>query len=195
MLESKKMQHQSDSELINSFLKGNRQAFGELVARYQDYVYNLALRLVGNTADAEDLVQEIFIQVMRKVGGWRGEAKFGTWLYRVAANQCYDWLRKRHSEIVSFEDNDLSGGEDPVARVEQLDFKERVLRELVRLPLDFRLVVVLRDIQGLSYEEIAESLEISLGTVKSRLSRGRALLAAQLRPVWEQNELELHQKG
>ena len=184
----------SDAELITRYLNGDKQAFGELVGRYQDFVYNLSLRLVGNTADAEDLTQEIFIQLLRKVGSWRRDAKFSTWLYRLAANQCRDRLRRRRPDTVSLEDNDPPGGDDPLAEVEARELKDQLAEALSRLSVGYRLVVVLRDVQGLSYEEIAESLDISLGTVKSRLSRGRALMARGLRPILEQNDPELHQR-
>lgn len=188
------MRHLSDAQLITRYLNGDKQAFGELVGRYQDFVYNLALRLVGSPSDAEDLVQEIFIHLMRKVGSFRGEAKFSTWLYRLAANQCRDWLRRRRPDAVSLEDNDPPGAEHPFAEVEALELKDQLARALSLLSIDYRLVVILRDVQGLSYEEVAESLDISLGTVKSRLSRGRALLARRLRPALEQNGPELHQR-
>jgi RNA polymerase sigma-70 factor (ECF subfamily) len=189
------MQRPTDSQLIARYLKGDPHAFGELVNRYQNLVYNLTLRLTGNKAEAEDLSQEVFIRLMNKIGSFRGEAKFSTWLYRLTANYCRDWLRRRRFNSLPLEEGKLPVDSDPIEQAETLDLGNHIVKALSQLPIDYRLVVVLRDIQGLSYQEIAASLKISLGTVKSRLSRGRSLLAKMLQPVWEQNKQIIHQKN
>lgn len=178
------MSELTDAQLIDRYLDGDKRAFGELVRRYQNYVYNLAFRLSGNAADAEDLTQEVFLMLMRKVSQWRREAKFSTWLYRVTANLCLDRLRGVR-ESVSLDDYDPPASDDPAAEVEAADFYDQVQRALLEIPLDFSAAVVLRDIKDLSYDEVAAVLELAPGTVRSRISRGRALLAEKLRPALE----------
>ena len=174
----------TDSQLITRYLDGDKQAFGELVERYQNYVYNLAFRFSGNIADAEDLTQEVFLLLMRKVGQWRREAKFSTWLYRVTANLCLERLRGVR-ETVPLEDYEPPASDNPVQEAEVADFHVQIQRVLLEIPPDYRAAVVLRDINGLSYDEVAAVLELAPGTVRSRISRGRALLAEKLRPALE----------
>ena len=166
-----------DEDLVRRFLAGDRAAFSTLVERHERRVYNVAYRVLGRPEDAADATQEVFLTCLRKLRGFRGTSAFTTWLHRVTVNTCYDALRKR-------------GREDPVeevpARVAGADVAERAVaaadghRGLARVPAEFRVVLVLHDIQGLPYEEIAEALGAPLGTVKSRLHRGRVALARAL---------------
>lgn len=172
----------SDKKLIKRYLGGDKDAFGELVKRHKDYVYNLAYRLTNNPSDAEDLSQEIFIRLMDKIESFKGDAKFSTWLYRLATNQCLDWLRRRKPQEKSIDDVELKSDEDIPALIETKEQLDDIKEALAILPNDFRIVVVLRDVEGLSYDEISEHLNISIGTVKSRISRGRSQLIKILDP-------------
>ena len=184
-----------DRELIDRYLRGDGRAFSELVARHRDLIYNLCRRTVGVAEEAEDLTQEIFIRLLDKVGLWRGEAKFTTWLYRLALNHCRDHLRRRRPETVVADDALADFMPGPESRAETGDLRERVQQALMSLPVDWRAVVFLRDIEGLSYSEIAAILEIELGTVKSRLARARLALARILAPLREQTGPPTHQRG
>lgn len=170
----------SDNRLVKRFLKGDKEAFGELVRRYQNYVYNLAYRFTSNRADAEELTQEIFIQVMTKLDRFKGDSKFSTWLYRLAANKSVDWLRRKQPDYDPISETDPI---DPVtveSLVEAGETRREIESALESLSFEFRAAVLLRDVYGMTYEEIAEDLGITLGTVKSRISRGRAALASAL---------------
>ncbi len=171
----------SDKKLIDNYLSGDRDAFGEIVKRHKDYVYNLAYRLTNNPSDAEDLTQEIFIRLMDKLESFRGDAKFSTWLYRLATNQCLDWLRRSRPESSSIDLLELKSDDNVQAKVESKEQIDDIEKALTKLPADFRLAVTLRDIEGYSYSEIAEYLDVSIGTVKSRISRGRSLLIKTLK--------------
>lgn len=194
-----------EGELVRRAATGDRLAFEALVARYEVQVYNVALRMMGNHADASDMAQEAIIQAFRKIGTFRGESGFGTWLYRIVTNRCLDELRRRRRRgeqlvpVGSWEPSGEGGdrrpgidewgasqGRDdglqdghaagPEEAYERLEMQEVIRRALERLSEDHRTVIVLREIQGLSYEEIAEAMECSIGTVKSRLSRAREAL-------------------
>lgn len=182
-----------DRELISRYLSGNSAAFSDLVGRHQDFVYNLCRRIVGSAEEAEDLTQEIFIRLLDKVQLWRGDAKFTTWLYRLALNHCRDYLRRKRPHTIEPPDSlaDLTPG--PELEAEAHEIRERVQAALMNLPLDWRSVVFLRDIEGLSYSEISGILEIEMGTVKSRLARARSALAKALGT--EQIGSKEHQRG
>lgn len=183
-----------DRELIDKYLGGDGNAFGELVGRYQHLVYNLCFRVVGDD-EAPDLTQEIFIRLLDKVSLWRGEAKFSTWLYRLAINHCRDHLRRHRPDPVEMDHKLADPAPGPEQRLEARDLQERLMRALMRLPVDSRAVVFLRDVEGFSYLQIAEILELELGTVKSRLARARLALAQTLAPAREQIGPVNHQRG
>jgi RNA polymerase sigma-70 factor (ECF subfamily) len=168
----------SDEELIGRFLRGDSPAFTMLVERHQQRVYNLALRMLGRAEDAADATQEVFLTCYLKLAGFRGGAAFTTWLHRVAVNACYDALRKRSRERPAGDEVEPPPAPDLAeASVTGLD----VQRALLTVPEEFRAVLILHDVQGVPYEEIAEALGAPLGTVKSRLHRGRVALARALR--------------
>lgn len=183
---------QSEETLINSCRTGNPQAFEALVARHEKTAFNLALRMTGSMEDAQDITQEAFIKVYTGLRQFRGDAAFSTWLFRIVSNMCLDELRKRRRRIALSIDEPIQqpDGEigrqlpdllaDPQDAVEGNDLKRLVQQAILRLSADHRLIVVLRDLQGFSYEEIAGMLECSLGTVKSRLSRARTALRRTL---------------
>lgn len=163
---------------MRRFLAGDRAAFSALVERHERRVYNIAYRMLGRSEDAADATQDVFLTCLRKLRGFRGTSAFTTWLHRVTVNVCYDALRKRGREEPVEEIPERAGASDVAERaVSAID----VQRALSTLPAEFRIVVVLHDIRGVPYEEIAESLGAPLGTVKSRLHRGRVALARALR--------------
>ncbi len=170
-----------DRDLVTRYLDGDKSAFSELVKRHKNLIYNLAFRLVGIAEEAEDLTQEIFIRLLDKVSMWRGEAKFSTWLYRLAMNHCRDHLRRRHLETSDMNETLSDPHPGPAQETETREVRRHIENALMKLTIDFRAVVYLRDVRGFSYSEIASILEIELGTVKSRLARGRLSLARALK--------------
>lgn len=180
-----------DEELVRAFLEGDREAFEELVRRYHPVVLNMASRLLGNRNDAADVCQEVFILLLRKLGSFRGEAKFSTWLYRVSLNACHDHARRarRHVSLSESPGEDMpemeqllpdEGLEGPEESMEREEVRRKVQEAIRRLPPKFKEVIYLHDISGCNYKEVAEILDINLGTVKSRLNRARARLAGEL---------------
>ena len=167
---------------------GDLDAFNRLVLAHQDIAYSVAYRLIGEADAAADVVQDAFVSAWQHLGSFRG-ASLRPWLLRIVTNGCYDQIRYRQRRPASSLD-DLLGGDtgfdapDPGDAPERLVLRREsiatIQRALVELPLDQRTAVVLYDVQGLSYEEIAEVAGVSLGTVKSRISRGRAKLRALL---------------
>ena len=185
------MTREQELAVIRRVQRGDVNAFEELVAAYEKNVYNLALRMTGSPEDAEDMAQESFIKAYNSLPSFRGDSKFSVWLYRIVSNVCLDFLRKksrRGTVSLSVEDDD---GEDvqldlpdtsqsPEALLEKKLTRESVQRGLASLPPDARQILLLREIQGLSYEEIGETLGLEPGTVKSRIFRARKKLCAYL---------------
>jgi RNA polymerase sigma-70 factor (ECF subfamily) len=173
-----------DQALIDRYLAGDADAFAVLVRRYEGRVYGLCLRVLGDADDAADAAQDALITVARKLGSFRGEARFSTWLHRVTMNVCYDHLRdaKRRPVVRRLLDDgpntDLG---DPVAdHADEVAGTRDVAAALAKVPEDFRVALVLADVQDLAYEEIARILDVPVGTVKSRVHRGRLALARAL---------------
>ena len=174
------MSDDADAELIRRHLGGDRAAFGVLVERHQRRVYNLTFRMLGRPEDAADATQDAFITAMRKLEGFRGTSAFTTWLHRVAVNICYDALRKRVREIpVEEHAEEPAAGSPDMADTSATAID--VQRALLTVPEEFRAVLILHDVQGVPYEAIAEAIGAPLGTVKSRLHRGRVALARAMR--------------
>jgi RNA polymerase sigma factor (sigma-70 family) len=172
-----------EDELIQRAKGGDLDCFNQLVERYQREVYNLSLRMLSNASAAEDATQDAFLSAFRGIGKFRGGI-FRAWLFRIAANACRDQLRSlRRRPTTSLDDvpfeleSDQPSPEDFAMRQE---LGEEIKRALAALPPDQRLAVILRDIEGLDYEEIAQVTGSSLGTVKSRINRGRARLRHHL---------------
>lgn len=168
-----------ESECITRAQRGDVAAFSELVRRHQDRIYRFLVRLTRSLDDARDLTQETFLRAFQHLKGWRPEARFSTWLFRIARNQAFDLLRRHQTvEFVMLEEDatvlDPAPGPDDVLntvqRLRQLD------AALLRLPVEHREIVLLREIEGLSYEELAEVLGLNIGTVKSRIARARSAL-------------------
>jgi RNA polymerase sigma-70 factor (ECF subfamily) len=172
----------SDLELIRAFRAGSESAFDRLFLRHQEYVYNVCLGILGNADDARDCTQETFLRVYGKVGEFRAEAAFSTWLYRVAVNTCVATLRRRpRRPAASLEDETVREipDERPEAWTELVrEVDQRQVRAVVaQLPEDYRVVLVLRYFQGLSYEQMMAVLGYSLTQVKVKLHRARRAFA------------------
>ena len=185
------MTREQEGKIIARVLGGDTDAFEALVTEYEKNVYNLALKMTGNTEDAADLSQETFIKAFHSLGCFRGVSKFSVWLYRIVSNVCLDFLRRRsRRQTVSLSMEDEDGEETqldipderqtPELLLEKRMTREAVRRGLAQLPPEPRQILLLREIQGLSYEEIASVLGIESGTVKSRIFRARKKLCAFL---------------
>lgn len=174
-----------DREWIARSRAGDVGAFNRLVEIYQDRVYNLCLRMIGSPEGAEDAAQETFFAAFRKIGTLRGE-NFRAWLYRIASNTCLDELRRRRrkpQEPLSGGSSEDYGPREPVdpaslpeSQIVQQELVEDIQRALRAIPADQRLAIILCDLEEMDYEQIARSMGSSIGTVKSRISRGRAKL-------------------
>ena len=171
-----------DRRLIADCLAGKRDAFGELVTRYQTRLFNAAVRLVDSPEDAADVVQEAFLNAYQALHSFKGDAEFFTWLYRIAFNTAISQKRKRRSAISldavgssehSLEPDDPSEYVRPGAALERSEEESRLQEALNRLSHEHRDVLVLKDLEGLKYEEIAEILGVPIGTIRSRLHRAR----------------------
>lgn len=166
--------------LIDRSRTGDTHAFDLLVAAYQDRVYHLVYRITGNPSDAQDAAQEAFVKAYRSLGTFRSQSSFSTWLHRIAVNAAVDIVRRRRPRAA----DPLEGtapAVDPLADgAERVEIRERIHRAIAALPVDQRMVVILRDIQGWTYEEIAGVIQAPIGTVRSRLARAREALRAAL---------------
>jgi RNA polymerase sigma factor (sigma-70 family) len=179
---------ESDDDLLNQCRRGDQAAWRELVARHTRRVFGLAYRFTGRVDEAEDLTQEIFIKVYQTLDRYQAaQGAFASWLGAVARNQSIDHYRRRRQERLRKADDPAviermeSGEEGPLLSLERQERVRLVHRGLKALPLELREPLVLCDLQGLAYEEVAEALAIPLGTVKSRINRGRLELAKRLR--------------
>jgi RNA polymerase sigma-70 factor, ECF subfamily len=169
-----------DSELVRGFQGGNDQAFGILMARHERRVYNLAYRMLGNSEEARDVTQDAFLSCFRNLSTFRGDSAFSTWLHRIAVNACYDSLRRRR-ESTSLDDRPVEPAPFP-DHADQTASAIDIQRALSSIPPDFRVVVVMHEVQDMPLEHIASVLDIPVGTVKSRLHRGRVALGRALSP-------------
>lgn len=190
-----------DAELVDRAVRGDGPAFEELVIRYQDRVYNLLSRMTGSAEEAEDLAQETFLKAYRALSTFRKGSKFYTWLFRIAVNAGYSRGRKQvrrqrvegvrldapahgdGDEPGSWGDRMAASTAGPTEQLEQRQLKERVQEGLAQLEDDYRAVILLRDMEGLDYDAIAEALNISYAAVKSRLHRARLELARILKDL------------
>ncbi|MCD6423701.1 MAG: RNA polymerase sigma-70 factor [Elusimicrobia bacterium] len=181
-----------DLGLVSLAKQGDRSAFSELVKRYEKKVYALALRIMQNPEDASDVLQDTFIQVFKKIKDFKEKSRFSTWLYRIAYNECLMRKRKKQIPTVSIDEPlVLASGEElkqeivdwssnPLATIENKELKNKLEEAISKLPGEYRDVVVLKDIEGLSHKEIADMLKISIPNVKTRLHRARMFLRKEL---------------
>jgi RNA polymerase sigma-70 factor (ECF subfamily) len=179
--------------LVRGLRKGDLDAYQLLVERFERPVYNLVYRLIGHAADAEDVVQEVFLKVFRNVDRFRGHSSLKTWIYRIAVNEARNrrrWFRRHAFSEVGLEEEPSQGlryeqmledgGPSPLESAMDREARRMIEEALDGLSAPYRSAVVLRDIEDLSYEQIGETLQISLGTVKSRIRRGREALRRRL---------------
>lgn len=186
-----------EQSLIRSAQKGDLDSFNDLVLAYQESIFNTAFRIMGDEDLAADATQEAFISAFRNMGSFRG-GSFRSWLMRTVTNACYDELRRQKRrpttplEPVTSDDEEIESPSwladpdiSPEEKIEQDDLEHAIQHCLEGLPPDFRLVVILADIQGLDYSEVSSSLRTPLGTIKSRLARARLRLRECLQDFWE----------
>ncbi len=181
----------SDAELVRSAKAGDADAFGELVERNEAKIYGLCLKMLGNQEDAEDCLQEVFIKAFKALPGFREEARFSTWLYRIAYNESLMRIRKKKLDTVSLdrpvelEEGDVSRDladwtTDPRADVMNNELSDVLVRHVNELDPDNRIVFLMRDVHGLSTNDTADALGLSIPAVKSRLHRARLFLRGKL---------------
>jgi len=184
----------ADEELVLRFNNGDREAFSELVRRYQHRVYGMCLRWMGDRQIAAEVAQDVFLALFKALSGFRGDARLSTWIYRVTVNHCKnrDLYRRRrghgrHESVDGLVDDEAapakqfaSDGPDTDAHARQMEARDALQAGLDALDEEQRRIIVLRDIEDLSYEEIAQILDLPKGTVKSRLHRARNELARRL---------------
>jgi RNA polymerase sigma-70 factor (ECF subfamily) len=171
-----------DEQLVRRFLGGDAAAFTILVRRHEARIYHLCLRILADPEDAADAAQDAFLTALRKLDQFRGDAAFTTWLHRVAVNACYDILRKRKRTpllrtVPNDEGADVEPGPPHPDHADRVAATADVAIALAAVPEEFRVALVLADVQDLPYEQIARILDVPLGTVKSRVHRGRIALA------------------
>lgn len=177
----------TDQEIVARARAGDQQAFEQLVQDNQNKVYSLAFRLVGDREEASDLAQEAFLKAWQGLSSFQGESSFTTWIYRLTTNVCIDYLRRQKrrqgaSTAVSLDDEDsgwvepVDWTQDPHGQLEQSERGQALARGLEQLPDHQRQALALRELSGLSYQEIAQTMDLDLGTVKSRIARARLTL-------------------
>ncbi len=179
----------TDEELVSRSLGGDTESFNQLIKRWEKPIYALAYRTIGREDDARDVVQETFLRAFRGLGGFRGQAKFSSWLYRITLNLCRDWIRRqRRTPVVLAPDGvdlvELAGEGEGVEslddKVARKDLSEAVARAMKLLPEEQRAAIVLKEYHGLTFQEIAELLGCPLSTVKTRLYQGLTVLRKEL---------------
>ncbi len=198
MAEPEEPAAESDLDLVARCQRGDAAAFDTLVTRYRGKIYAMIYNMVRNEQDAWDLAQDAFLKAWKSMAKFRGQAAFFTWLYRIAMNVTIDWVRKKRvAGEAEFDDavppGDIEPGAPtaprpellPARQLENAEIRARIDEAITRLTPEHRAVILLREMDGLEYQEIADTLEISIGTVMSRLFYARKKLQAQLRDVYE----------
>ena len=178
----------NERDMIERASGGDAAAFNRLMEQHERRMYAVALRMCGNREDAQDCLQEAMLRVYRAIGGFKGQSSFSTWVYRITMNTCLDELRRKKNSQSASLDNLLEMGWSPTddsnapeKQAMRSELRRNLNRAIQELPEEMRAAVVLRDIQGFSYDEIARMLEINVGTIKSRISRGREKLREKLK--------------
>ncbi len=170
-----------EAELLARVVEGDHEAFTQIMRNHEDRVFSVCLRIMGNRDQALDATQETFLTTFRKAEQFKGNAALGTWIYRIAVNTCYDLLRRQKRRKTDPMPEHLDPTDHSAEdAVDSAALRPEIRAALAALPADFRSAVVLSDIEGMSLPEIAEILDIPVGTVKSRVFRGRRLLAQEL---------------
>jgi len=190
----------TDEELVARSIGGDSESFNELVLRWERPIYALAYRTIGREEDARDVCQETFLRAFRALPGFRGQAKFSSWLYRIALNLCRDWIRReRRAPIVQPPEDvdvmELAAASEPSESIEDLvarkDLSRAVERAMALLPDEQRTAIVLKEYHGLTFQEIAELLGCPLSTVKTRLYQGLTVLRRELAKGEQQRKNKL----
>ena len=188
-----------EAHIIHRILEGETSLYEYFLDKYSQQVFVLIVRIVENQEDAEELTQDTFLKAFEHLSSFKAESSFSTWIYRITANTCIDEMRKRkgrqsfsleeelESEEGSMQRQVADAGETPEESMLREEQKSEILQALESLSPEHKVAVILRDIKGLSYEEIAEILELTLGTVKSRISRGRNQLKQEILKLREQD--------
>ena len=170
-----------DAQLLARVLEGDHDAFAEIMRNHQDRVFSVCLRIMGNREYALDATQETFLTAFRKASQFKGDSALGTWIYRIAVNTCYDHLRKQRRRRADPIPDHLDPADHSAEEaVESAGLRPGIQKALAAIPEDFRTAVILADIEGLGLPDVAEILGVPVGTVKSRVFRGRRLLAQEL---------------
>jgi RNA polymerase sigma-70 factor (ECF subfamily) len=179
----------SDEELVARSMGGDLDSFNQLVLRWERPIYALAYRVIGREEDARDVAQETFLRAFRALSGFKGQAKFSSWLYRITLNLCRDWIRKERRTPVSqapegIDIIELAGEGTPAETIEQLvgrkELGRAVSKAMAMLPEDQRTAIILKEYHGLTFQEIADMLDCPLSTVKTRLYQGLSVVRKQL---------------
>ncbi|MFI5173507.1 MAG: sigma-70 family RNA polymerase sigma factor [Terriglobia bacterium] len=195
-----------EGQFVEQLRTGSQAAYVRLVEQFEHPIYNLMFRLLGNPHDAADVTQEVFVKIYRGINRFNGDSNLRTWIYRIAIREAANWhrwwLRRRYNRTVSLDLVDPEDGETrvfenvlrdpmpiPSERAMRSEMEARLQAALRTLPVKYRMAVLLRDVDEFSYEEIACTLHISIGTVKSRILRGRELLRNKLRTLLDPHRL------
>jgi len=191
---------EEDFELLAKFKKGDQQAFELLVRKYKTTVFNTIYSVMGNAQEADDIAQEVFLKVYTKADSFKGESSFSTWLYRITVNRCIDELRRRKNKIISYEtefnqeeklklkDVLASRENDITEKLRQKELQDIIQKAMDSLPEKYRIILTLKEIEGLSYKEISQIMKISLAKVKIWLFRARQKLKGKLAFLYSQGE-------
>jgi RNA polymerase sigma-70 factor (ECF subfamily) len=184
-----------EEELLERARNGDDKAFSLLIENYEKYVYNVILRIVEEKEEAKDIAQETFIKAYMNIKTFRKDSSFKTWIYRIAVNTAMDYLRRKVRSkidlVTTHEDGlEVKNFQTPEEVIEQKLTIEMVRKEISKLPLDYKVALILKDIEGMSYEEISNILKINLGTVKSRIWRARNLLRERMKSLLELSSQE-----
>ena len=189
-----------DEELVARTMGGDVDSFNQLVLRWERPIYALAYRVIGREEDARDVVQETFLRAFRSIGGFRGQAKFSSWIYRIALNLCRDWMRKqKRTPVLQAPEGvdviELAADTGPTESIEDLvarrTMSEVVARAMAQLPEEQRTAIILKEYQGLTFQEIADLQGCPLSTVKTRLYQGLQVVRREL----EQQGIPLRPAG
>ncbi len=203
----KKDDLQEDRELVEKAINGDTNAFEKLLVKYEKMVFNVAYRILRNREDAADATQEAFIKAYKSLGSFRRDAKFSTWVCTIVSNTCYDFLRKhkKHKTTPLYYSNDEEETEialpdnseivDPLKMATASELRYFLIKAIEELEEDQKEVIILRELKDYSYQEISEELDVSIGTVKSRLNRARLKVVEKLRKESELLPSDLRQKN
>lgn len=183
------MASKTDEELVARSMGGDLDSFNQLVLRWERPIYALAYRVIGREEDARDVCQETFLRAFRALGGFKGQAKFSSWLYRITLNLCRDWIRRERRQPLAQAPEgvdliELAGETEPSESIEELVARKEIgaaiARAMAQLPEEQRTAIVLKEYHGLTFQEIADMLDCPLSTVKTRLYQGLTVLRRQL---------------